>query len=163
MRIPTTAVLLCMVGVSACYRTNGPTDGVSDAGLSDTGSDERCGETVVTAYLVPSMSCFTQSDPQFLDYNSREDVACRLDVYASETAPDSTMAEVCRDKPFTSLCFLERIGMIDDVVEGFEGTPRVALEGYMREMTLCELTEKGEDHQTCRVKEVFYPCTADPL
>jgi hypothetical protein len=108
------------------------------------------------------MNCFTQSSPELIYEHSEEDLACRLDVYASESVPDPVMPEACKDSPFTSLCFLERLGVIDDVNEGFDGVTRFVLEGYMRNMTVCELVEKGTTYGECREQEVFYPCTAEP-
>ena len=155
--------LLTLLAISGCYRTDSPADDDPDAGLPGTSpADERCGETTLTAYLVPSMACPVQSTPELPDEQSGEDLACRLDVYASEAAPDPMMPEACGEPPFTSLCFLDRVGMSDDVLDAFEGAPRVALEGYMREMTVCEHTEKGSANQECREQEVFYPCAAEP-
>ena len=120
MKLSVPLVILIALWCCACYRTSGSSDGFSDAGeLSDnvagTGlPEDRYGEETFTAYLVAAEDCYAQALPSLPAYQSMEGGGCWLDIHPSENAPVLPVPEVCGDPPLTSLCFLERIGMIDD-------------------------------------------------
>jgi hypothetical protein len=133
-------------------------DNVAGTGLPE----DRYGEETFTAYLVAAEDCYAQALPSLPAYQSMEGGGCWLDIHPSENAPVLPVPEVCGDPPLTSLCFLDRIGMIDRASEGLAGIPRVALEGYFEPTTVCESTEKGTANQDCREREIFHPCRAEP-
>jgi hypothetical protein len=145
--------------ICSCYRISDASDDVSDPSPSE----ERCGETTFTTYLVAADNCAMQSAKELSSHESKEGMVCRLDIFSSEKEPDPAVPEACGDPPLTSLCFLEEVGLIDRASEGISGFPRVTLDGYMAVMTVCEMAEKGSAEKKCREQEVFYPCEAVPL
>jgi hypothetical protein len=73
MKTPIVLIIMTALGIGACYRTSGSSNGVSDVSLSETSDEGRCGETTFIAYLASAELCFAQSLPRLPGYESIED------------------------------------------------------------------------------------------
>jgi hypothetical protein len=150
MRTQTLVLLaLVAVGSTACGRT-----GIDNAVPEST----ACGDKVLDGYLVEGYLCANQANPRLPAYQSKQGLACFLDVYLSKQVPVSFPPEACSGEPVTSGCFLEATGFIESVSSDIAGYPRVSLVGSMKTVEVCTLCTAKDACTECRQQAVFVPC-----
>lgn len=129
-------------------------------------ADDRCNEETITGYWwLSTLACPIQATVTIEDLTSKQGYVCGFDVLASDESPEDVRTTTCdAAAPMTSACFLERIGLIDEVGDELPWNVEISLSGYYDTLSVCgreNCQSKDDSCSVCRPTKVFVPCSFD--